>query len=54
MLTPLLVSTSHLVFDFKLDTDDLSQLDNLTTEEALNTFEKLYAKCIVRDTPLAD
>ena len=54
VLTPLRAFIPRTVFDFKLDTDDLAQLDTLTTVEALNNFEKLYAKCIVRDTPLAD
>ena len=41
------------VFDFELDSTDMGQLDCLTTDESLVTFEQLYRKCVVRDTPLA-
>merc|ERR1712080_358274 len=40
------------VFDCNLDVKDISDLDKLTTETALQTFQKLYFKCVVRDTEL--
>jgi len=42
------------LFDFELDADDMSQLDALTTPEAISTFVGLYRKCVIRDTPLTD
>jgi len=41
------------VFDFELSPTDMASLDALTTPEALQEFRALYAKCVVRDTPLA-
>ena len=41
------------IFDFELDTASMSELDSLTTPEAITDFQTLYEKCIVRDTPLA-
>jgi diketogulonate reductase-like aldo/keto reductase len=38
------------VFDFELTEADMKELDGLTTEEALSTFEALYKKCVNRDT----
>jgi diketogulonate reductase-like aldo/keto reductase len=38
------------VFDFELDGQDMDVLDNLTTPEALATFQDLYRKCVNRDT----
>jgi diketogulonate reductase-like aldo/keto reductase len=39
------------VFSFSLNDEDLAQLDALTTDEALATFQALYEKCVFRDTP---
>ena len=41
------------IFDFELDAEDMAKLDALTTPESLQTFQELYRKCVVRDTPLA-
>ena len=43
-----------LVFDFSLDERDMRTLDSLTSTNSIARFEELYAKCIVRDTPLAE
>jgi diketogulonate reductase-like aldo/keto reductase len=40
------------IFDFEIETKDMSRLCNLTTPQNLDTFRSLYFKCIVRDTPL--
>ena len=36
--------------DFELDDEDVTKLDHLTTDDALETFAQLYRKCVVRDT----
>ena len=38
------------VFDFALDNNDMDTLDQLTTNENLQTFFGLYKKCVNRDT----
>jgi diketogulonate reductase-like aldo/keto reductase len=38
------------VFDFSLSEEDMQELDNLTTPEAIDTFAGLYRKCVNRDT----
>jgi diketogulonate reductase-like aldo/keto reductase len=38
------------VFDFELTSDEMAELDALTTPEALSAFEGLYRKCVNRDT----
>jgi diketogulonate reductase-like aldo/keto reductase len=38
------------VLDFALANDDLNRLDQLTTTDALETFQNLYRKCVNRDT----
>lgn len=38
------------VFDFSLPEEDMEELDNLTTPEALDNFLQLYRKCVNRDT----
>lgn len=38
------------VFDFALDDADMTELDNLTTPEAIQNFVQLYRKCVNRDT----
>lgn len=38
------------VFDFIIDDNDMNILDQLTTREALETFQSLYRKCVNRDT----
>ena len=38
------------VFDFELTSEEMARLDNLTTPEALETFQQLYRKCVNRDT----
>lgn len=38
------------VFDFALDDEDMDELDNLTTPEAIENFVQLYRKCVNRDT----
>jgi diketogulonate reductase-like aldo/keto reductase len=38
------------VFDFSLPQEDMEELDNLTTPEALDNFLQLYRKCVNRDT----
>lgn len=38
------------VFDFELDDADMKELDHLTTHETIEAFEKLYRKCVNRDT----
>jgi diketogulonate reductase-like aldo/keto reductase len=38
------------VFDFELTEDEMTELDGLTTSEALSAFEALYRKCVNRDT----
>ena len=38
------------VFDFELTEEEMTELDGLTTSEALKTFEGLYRKCVNRDT----
>ena len=38
------------VFDFELSEEEMATLDNLTTKEALETFQGLYRKCVNRDT----
>ena len=42
------------VFHFALDEDDVALLDSLTTPSALDTYEALYRKCVVRDTPITE
>jgi len=39
-----------LVFDFELSEEEMKTLDNLTTQETLETFQGLYRKCVNRDT----
>jgi diketogulonate reductase-like aldo/keto reductase len=39
-----------LVFDFELTTEEMEELDALTTPEACVTFRDLYRKCVNRDT----
>jgi len=41
------------VFDWKLEEQDVQELDLLTTQENLETFKALYLKCVLRDTPLS-
>ena len=38
------------VWDFELDNEDMDRLDQLTTTDALATFQTLYRKCVNRDT----
>eukprot|EP00980_Cylindrotheca_fusiformis_P003964 scaffold871_cov130-Cylindrotheca_fusiformis.AAC.41 len=38
------------VLDFELTQEEVSELDNLTTPEAIETFVQLYRKCVNRDT----
>lgn len=38
------------VFDFELTSDEMAELDALTTTEAIDTFVGLYRKCVNRDT----
>ena len=38
------------VFDFELTVDEMTELDSLTTPEAIDTFVSLYRKCVNRDT----
>ena len=38
------------VFDFELSEDEMKELDELTTPEAIKTFVGLYRKCVNRDT----
>ena len=38
------------VFDFNLSDEEMKELDSLTTSEALETFQKLYQKCVNRDS----
>jgi len=38
------------VFDFELTEDEMSELDGLTTPDAIDTFVGLYRKCVNRDT----
>lgn len=38
------------VFDFELTSDEMSELDSLTTPEAIDVFAGLYRKCVNRDT----
>jgi diketogulonate reductase-like aldo/keto reductase len=38
------------VFDFELTADEMAELDDLTTSEAIDTFVGLYRKCVNRDT----
>lgn len=38
------------ILDFTLSSEDMEQLDQLTTPEALQTFLELYKKCVNRDT----
>ena len=33
------------VFDFSLTSEDIAQLDSLTTPAAIETFQGLYRKC---------
>ena len=42
------------VASWALDATDMAALDGLTTPDALETFQGLYVKCSVRDTPLAE
>ena len=41
------------VLDFELTEEEMSELDSLTTPEALETFVALYQKCVNRDTSKA-
>lgn len=38
------------VFDFRLDQEDMNELDSMTSPEALKKYEELYRKCVNRDT----
>lgn len=38
------------VFDFELSKEEMDELDALTSEEAYETFQGLYRKCVNRDT----
>lgn len=38
------------VFDFELTKEEMDELDNLTTPDAIDTFFELYKKCVNRDT----
>lgn len=38
------------VSDFKLTEEEISELDGLTTPDAIETFVQLYRKCVNRDT----
>lgn len=38
------------VFDFTLSDEEMETLDALTTQEAMETFQGLYRKCVNRDT----
>ena len=38
------------VFDFELSSNEMDELDSLTTPEAIDTFFELYKKCVNRDT----
>jgi diketogulonate reductase-like aldo/keto reductase len=38
------------VFDFELTTEEMEELDGLTTPKAFEAFEALYRKCVNRDT----
>lgn len=38
------------VFDFALSDEEMSRLDSLTTQEALDAYQQLYRKCVNRDT----
>lgn len=38
------------VFDFELSEEEMKELDSLTTPDAIDTFKKLYQKCVNRDT----
>jgi len=42
------------VFDFELSDFEMNILDERTSGDSLKTFEALYRKCVVRDTPLKD
>lgn len=39
-----------LVFDFELTSDEMKQLDSLTTQENIQKYVDLYRKCVNRDT----
>jgi len=41
------------VFDFQLTDEQVMELDNLTTPDALEKFQALYRKCVNRDTSMA-
>jgi len=38
------------VFDFELTQEEMDELDNLTTPDAIETYFELYIKCVNRDT----
>jgi len=38
------------VFDFELSTEEMEELNSLTTSDAFSTFKSLYQKCVNRDT----
>jgi diketogulonate reductase-like aldo/keto reductase len=40
-----------LVLDFALDDLDMEVLDTLTESDSIEIFQRLYEKCVVRDTP---
>ena len=40
------------IFHFTLTPEDISQLDTLTTKEAIETYLTTYRSCIIRDTPI--
>ena len=42
------------VFDWTLSDVEVAALDSLTSEATIAEFSTLYAKCVVRDTPLAE
>ena len=49
---PVRMKENMAIFDFELDADDMTELDGLTTPEAIDKFAELYRKCVVRDTPV--
>jgi diketogulonate reductase-like aldo/keto reductase len=42
------------VFDFELSDEEMKVLDSMTTPDALETFQALYRKCVIRDTSVTD
>lgn len=39
-----------LVFDFELTSEEMKELDSLTTQENVQKYVDLYRKCVNRDT----